>query len=122
MENGNAEEDTKIHEEDIFEEYNGVYGGKWHIVSPEGFDLPEGQDYLKYSWEGSWEDYQLHGKERIHRYVAKIKVSNVGLAEATEQLHHVLKKFWAHETDLEIENCRGDTTKSKYNYLEWLMY
>ena len=122
MENGNTEEDIKIPEEDIFEEYNGVYGGKLHIVSPEGFDLLEGHDYLKNSWEGSWEDYQLHGKERIHRYVAKIKVSNVCLAEATEQLHHVLKKFWAHETDLEIKNCRGDTTKSKYNYLEWLMY
>jgi len=73
MKNGNIED-----EEDIFEEYNEVYFGKWHIVFPEGFDLPEGQDYLKNSWEGSWEDYQLHGKERIHRYVAKIKVSNFG--------------------------------------------
>ena len=32
--------------EDIVEEYNCVYGGKWHIVSPEGFDLPEGLEYL----------------------------------------------------------------------------
>ena len=32
--------------EDIVEEHNCVYRGKWHIVSPEGFDLPEGLEYL----------------------------------------------------------------------------
>ena len=45
-------EDTKMISEDVIEERNGVYGGKWHIVSPEGFDLPEGLEYLKNSWEG----------------------------------------------------------------------
>ena len=39
--------DNKIIEEDIVEEHNGVYGSKWHIVSTEGFDLPEGLEYLK---------------------------------------------------------------------------
>lgn len=34
-------------EEDDIQEHNGVYDGKWHIVSPEGFDLPEGLNYLK---------------------------------------------------------------------------
>ena len=38
---------TKMFEEDIIEEHNGVYGGKWHIVSPKGFDLPEGLEYMK---------------------------------------------------------------------------
>ena len=33
--------------EDVIEEHNGVCGGKWHIVCPEGFDLPEGLEYLK---------------------------------------------------------------------------
>ena len=39
---GIAMESAKIVTEDVVEEHNGVYGGKWHIVSPEGFDLPEG--------------------------------------------------------------------------------
>ena len=30
-------------DEDVVEEHNGVYGGKWHIVSHEGFDLPEAE-------------------------------------------------------------------------------
>ena len=33
--------------EDEINEYNGVYNGKWHIISPEGFDLPEGKEYIK---------------------------------------------------------------------------
>ena len=40
-------QDTEMIAEDIVEEHNGVYDGKWHIVSPEGFDLPEGLEYLK---------------------------------------------------------------------------
>ena len=36
--------------EDIIEERNGVYDSKWHIVSSEGFDLPEGLEYLKRGW------------------------------------------------------------------------
>jgi hypothetical protein len=35
--------------EDDVEEYNGVYGDKWHIVSQKGFDLPEGLEYLRKS-------------------------------------------------------------------------
>lgn len=45
--------------EDVIEEHNGVYDGKWHIVSVEGSDLPEGLEYLKNSWEGSWERYMM---------------------------------------------------------------
>jgi len=40
-------ENTKMIAEDVVEEHNGVYNGKWHIVSPQGFDLPEGLEYLK---------------------------------------------------------------------------
>ena len=104
---------TKMIDEDVVEEHNGVYGGKWQKVSPEGFDLPEGLNYLKNSWVVNWNDYNLHEKKRIHRYVAKIKVSKVALAESSQKLHQVLKKFRAYETDLEIENCGGDTRKSK---------
>ena len=45
--------DAKMVVEDVVEEYNGVYCGKWHIISPEGFDLPEGLKYLKNSWGGT---------------------------------------------------------------------
>ena len=38
--------------EDVVEEYNGVYCGKWHIISPEGFDLPEGLKYLRIAGGG----------------------------------------------------------------------
>ena len=40
-------ENTKMIAENVVEEHNGVYNGKWHIVSPQGFDLPEGLEYLK---------------------------------------------------------------------------
>ena len=74
-------EDAKMVMEDVVEEHNGVYGGKWHIVSPEGFDLPEGQEYLKNSWEGSWDGHCTYRKERIHKYDACMKVSNVPLGD-----------------------------------------
>ena len=36
--------EAKMNEEDIIEEHNGVYNGKWNTVSPEGFYLKEGLD------------------------------------------------------------------------------
>lgn len=41
--------DLKMVEDDVVKYHNGVYSDKWHLISPEGFDLPEGQDYLKNS-------------------------------------------------------------------------
>ena len=114
--------DEKTVSGDVVEERNGVYGGKWHIVSTEGFDIPEGQDYLKNSWEGIWGNYEIYGTERIHKYVASVKVSNITLAESAEELYKVLSKFHAYETNLEIENCTGDDRQSKHHYLEWLVY
>ena len=35
-----ATENAKMVTEDVVEEHNDVYGGKWHIISPKGFDLP----------------------------------------------------------------------------------
>ena len=35
----NAMEDMKIIVGDVAEEHNGVYNGKWNIISPEGFSL-----------------------------------------------------------------------------------
>ena len=56
-------EDTKMIAEDVVEEHNGVYGGKWHIVSLEGFELPEGLEYLKNSWEGSLDYHCMAGRK-----------------------------------------------------------
>ena len=83
-------ENVKTVTEDIVEEHNCIYGGKWHIVSPEGFDLPEGLAYLKNSWEGSIEDETFNNRERIFKYNAKIKISNVDLKLALKKLSSLL--------------------------------
>ena len=115
-------EDAKMVAEDVVEEHNGVYDGKWHIVSPEGFDLPEGLEYLKNSWEGSWDDHCRGRKERIHKYDASIKVSNVPLGDAFKKVHYVLRKLIAHGTDLEIGNCTDITNELQQNDLNCIMY
>ena len=94
--------------EDDVEEYNGVYGDKWHIVSPEGFDLPEGLEYLRKSWEGSIEEETFQNKERIFKYNAKIKISYIDLKLALKKLSSLLVKFYAYDTDVEIKDCPRD--------------
>ena len=92
----------KMVTKDIIEEHNGVYCGKWHIVSLEGFALPEGVEYLKNSWEGSWDDHFMGRKERIN-----ITVRNVQLEDAFREIYRLLNKFTAYGTNLEIRNCFG---------------
>ena len=104
---GATMEDTKIIEKDAIEEHNGVYGGKWHIISLEGFDLPEGLEYMKKSWEGSWDDQGIVENNKTHKYIASIKISNVPLMKAIDDICHVLNEFGAYDTDLEFENCSG---------------
>ena len=103
--------------EDVVEEHNGVYDDKWHIASPEGFDLPEGLEYLKNSWEGSWDDHCTGRKERIHKYDASIKVRNVPLGDTFKKVHYVLRKLIAHGTDLEIGNRTGIAKELQQNDL-----
>ena len=98
-------EEEKISSKEVVEEHNGVYGDKWHIVSPEGFDLPEGLAYLKNSWEGSIEDETFNNRERIFKYNAKIKISNVALKLALKKLSSLLVQIYAYDTDVEIINC-----------------
>jgi len=100
-------EDTKIIAEDVIEEHNGVYGGKWHIVSPEGFYLPEGLEYLKNGWKGSWDNHFMGRKERIYKYTANITIRKVQLEDAFREIYRVLNKFKAYGTNLEIRNCFG---------------
>ena len=38
-------------------EHNGVYNGKWHITSLEGFNLKEGIEYLKKGWKEPVSEY-----------------------------------------------------------------
>lgn len=103
----------KMVTEDIVEEHNGVYGGKWYIVSPEGFNLPAGLEYMKNSWEGSWDDHCMGRKERIHKYIASITVQNVQLEDAFREIYRVLAKFKAYDTNLEIRNCFGSLTTQR---------
>ena len=117
IEGSSAMEDTKMIAEDVIEEHNGVYGGKWHIVSPEGFDLPEGLEYLKNSWEAD-----RPGKARTHKYVASIKISGVLLKDAFEGLACVLCEFKAYDTNLEIKNCAGNSNGISINCLSKITY
>lgn len=105
MKNGIAIENKKMIAAEVLEEYNGVYGGKWHIISPEGFDFPERLEYLKNSWEGSIEDETFNNKERIFKYNAKIKISHVDLKVALKRVSSLLVKLYACDTDLEIMDC-----------------
>ena len=110
---GTAMEKNKDGEEDVVEEHNGVYGGKWHIISPEGFKQSAGLDYLKNSWDGSWDDHCMGRKGRIHKYIAYIKVRNVQLEDAFREIYRVLQKFTAYGTKLEIRNCFGSLTTQR---------
>ena len=92
-------------QEDFIEKHNGVYNGKWYIVSPEGFDLKEGLEYLKNSWEGSIEEETFYNKERIFKYNAKIKVSNIDLKLALKKVSSLLVQVYAYDTDVEFVDC-----------------
>lgn len=83
--------------EDVVEEHNGVYGSKWHIVSPEGFDLPEGLEYLKNSWEGN-EDYG------DYKYLPMLEVKSLPLDVAIEKLNGVFE-LRREILQLEMINC-----------------
>ena len=97
--------EAKMNEKDIIEEHNGVYNGKWHIVSPEGFDLKEGLEYLKKSWEGSIEEETFCNKERIFKYNAKIKISNVDLKLVLKKVSSLLVQVYAYGIDVEFIDC-----------------
>ena len=105
-------EEMKIVTEDVIEEHNGVYGGKWHIVSLEGFDLPEGLDYLKNSWQGSIWGLRMYGEKRLRKYTATMLISNVQLDEVIKRVTYLLDEFGAFDTDVEIINSPGETNNS----------
>lgn len=94
--------------EDVIEENNGDYGGKWHIVSPEGFDLPEGLEYLKYSWEGD-----------SQKYKANIEVENIPLKTALEKLYYVM--HWAESMKCIVKIINDGERKKGTNFFKhWI--
>jgi hypothetical protein len=81
----------KMVAEDVVEEHNGLYGGKWHIISHEGFDLPEGLEYLKNSC----------GKNN-QKYKANITVKNIPLRIIFEETYSLLWRSNIESVVLEI--------------------
>ena len=70
----------------ILEEHNGVYDEKWHIISSEGFLLPEGLEYVKYtatkgvfdSTTGIWDIGDLGIHDGIVKLFITAKALTVG--------------------------------------------
>ena len=83
--------------DEVAEEHNGVYGGKWHIVSPEGFDLPEGLDYLKTSQR------KAGCKANIHLSIRCSGISFTDIRLGLENLDKRCVNFAL--SSLEIVNC-----------------
>ena len=96
--------------DDAIEERNGVYGGKWHIISPEGFDIPEGLEYLKNA------DKKILGGV-LWNYVPIIQIKDLVLDEAFNNLEKLVKRYEYVKgvpdisSDLEIVNCSRGTSR-----------
>ena len=59
----------------------------------------------KNSWEGSIEEETFYNKERIFKYNAKIKVSNIDLKLALKKVSSLLVQVYAYDTDVEFVDC-----------------
>ena len=97
---GTSMDDTKMIAKDVVEEHNGVYGGKWHIVSPEGFDLPEGLEYLKYNAR----HLPLKALDDSETS-AIIAISNMGYSVTLREVYSLLNKSKAYDIGLVIHHC-----------------
>lgn len=91
IEGSSAMEDIKMITNDVIKDHNGVYGGKWNIVTNEGFDLPEGLEYLKNSWEKDIQVYKAH-----------IMVKNIPLRITFEKIYSLLWRANIERVVLEI--------------------
>ena len=112
----NAIENQKMVEENVVKEYNGVYGGKWHIVSPEGFDLPEGLEYLKKAG-GTVEERITFIRKDIFKYSAKIKISHIDLYTSLKKVSSSLEDAWIYDAYIEFKDCPRKCSSLKIPYL-----
>ena len=87
-------------------EHNGVYNGKWHITSLEGFNLKEGIEYLKKGWKEPVSEYEY--EKPICIYIPKVIISGMKLKEALDALRSIMVKR-PETIDLEIINCIRET-------------
>ena len=78
-------------------EHNGVYGGKWHITSLEGFELKEGLEYLKNGWEVGVEDPKCN-------YIPQMVISNMELGVALDAYRKLMVKR-DEIINLEVRDC-----------------
>ena len=99
----------KMVAKDIVEEHNGVYDCKWHIVSPEGFDLPEGLEYLK----GGWKQGE---KGTTCIYIPVLRISYIPLQVAILKVCGLLEIING-GVDVEFEQCTGKSEKKQFEAL-----
>ena len=101
-----AMENVKLIEEDVVEEHNGVYGEKWHIVSLEGFDLPEGleyvDEYIRQKFEG-----------KSFKKIIKLTKLDITLDELFEKMSKMLL-FSDRIVNLEIVGCKKRKKDSNF--------
>lgn len=118
MEDAALENENVDMEDAVITEHNGVYGGKWHIVSPEGFNLPEGLEYLKNSWEGSIEERISFNRKEIFKYSVKIKVCHIDLYTSLKRVSSLLKDAWSYRADVEFKDCPRNVLHCRFRIYE----
>ena len=98
-------------EDAAIDEHNGVYGGKWHIVSQEGFDLPEGLEYLRdnssHSFYEAREDIEIK---------AIIVINNIEIVYALKEILRVLNENYAYGISLTFKNCYSQIMDCCFNF------
>ena len=102
-------ENAKMVDEDIVKEHNGVYDDKWHIVSPEGFDLPEGLTYLKGGW-------RRDKKGTTCIYVPVLRISYMPLQFAILKVCDALEVING-GANIEFEQCTGKSENGQFQAL-----
>ncbi len=90
---------------------------KWYIASPEGFDLSEGLEYLKNSWEGSIEERISFKRKEIFKYSAKIKICSIDLCSSLKRVSFLLNNAWSYNAGVEFKDCPRKCTSLKIPYL-----
>ena len=108
---GAADDANVVTENAAIAEHNGVYGGKWHIVSPEGFDLPEGLEYLRNNASDSFCEARSNAEIK-----AMVVVNNIEVEYALNEMLRVLYKNCAYGISLTFKNCYSPATEHCFNF------